>query len=113
MHLLIFSRTTNNLSSSGELLQVTSEGKFNFLELKHVQQHGKISAMEAEKIWKLTRRTAANRLRKRPHVSNIRSFTIDQSRELWRALKAAFSAHLGIKQLEVGWIALIGGSILF
>lgn len=32
--------------------------------IKHIQQHGKISAMEAEKLWKLTRRTATNRLKK-------------------------------------------------
>jgi predicted HTH transcriptional regulator len=32
--------------------------------IEHIKQHGKISAMEAEKIWKLTRRTATNRLKK-------------------------------------------------
>lgn len=30
----------------------------------HIKKHGKISAMEAEKLWKLTRRTATNRLKK-------------------------------------------------
>ncbi len=32
--------------------------------VEYIQQHGKISAMEAEKLWKLTRRTATNRLKK-------------------------------------------------
>jgi len=32
--------------------------------IEHIQQHGKISAMEAEKLWKLTRRTTTNRLKK-------------------------------------------------
>ncbi len=32
--------------------------------IEYIQQHGKISAMEAEKLWKLTRRTATSRLKK-------------------------------------------------
>lgn len=32
--------------------------------VEHIQQNGKISAMEAEKLWKVTRRTATTRLKK-------------------------------------------------
>lgn len=32
--------------------------------VEHIQQHSKISAMEAEKLWKVTRRTASTRLKK-------------------------------------------------
>ncbi|MGB7128034.1 MAG: ATP-binding protein [Candidatus Rhabdochlamydia sp.] len=32
--------------------------------IEHIKQHGKISAMEAEKIWKLSRRTTTSRLKK-------------------------------------------------
>jgi len=35
--------------------------------IKYLEQHGKISAMEAEKIWKLSRRTATNRLKAMCH----------------------------------------------
>lgn len=32
--------------------------------VEHIQQNGKISAMEAEKLWKVTRRTSTTRLKK-------------------------------------------------
>lgn len=37
---------------------------WHFPIIEHIHQNGKISAMEAEKLWKVTRRTATTRLKK-------------------------------------------------
>jgi predicted HTH transcriptional regulator len=44
--------------------KVTPSESWHVPIIEHIEEHGKISAMEAEKIWKLTRRTATDRLKK-------------------------------------------------
>jgi predicted HTH transcriptional regulator len=46
-----------------KLAQATHQHPWYVPIFEHIQQHGKISALEADKIWKVTRKTAANRLK--------------------------------------------------
>jgi predicted HTH transcriptional regulator len=46
-----------------KLLQANFQQPWYALIFEHIQQYGKISALEADKIWKVTRKTAAHRLK--------------------------------------------------